>query len=63
MLYEIVGHRNTDDAIPMDIGYYETITGIKRRLITTKGWQLKVKWDQGKTSYITLKDIKETNHV
>ena len=33
------------------------------RVINTKGWQLKVKWDSGETSYISLKDIKENNPV
>ena len=61
MLYEIFGNRKIYYAIPMDSRYYETITGVKRRVITNKGWQLKVKWDSGKTSYIALKYIKETN--
>ena len=36
MLYEIVGHRNTDDTILTERGYYETITGVKRTVINTK---------------------------
>ena len=32
-------------------------------LITIKGWRLKVKWKSGTTSYITLKDINNTNPV
>ena len=63
MLYEIIGHRKIDDSIPIESGYYETRTGVKIRVISTKGWQLKVKWYSGKTSYIDLKDIKDTNSV
>ena len=63
MLYQIVGHRKIDYAILTDSGYYETRTGVKIRVINTKGWQLKVKWDSGETSHMDLKDIKETNPV
>ena len=61
MLYEIIGHRKIDDSIPIESGYYETRTGVKSRVITIKGWQLKVKWESGKTAYISLKDIKKIN--
>ena len=36
MLYEIIGHRKTDDEIPMESGYFKTRTGVKKRLISTK---------------------------
>ena len=63
LLYEIIGHRRTEDAIPIEKGYYETRTGIKRRVITTRGWQLEVKWESGETTFIALKDIKESNPI
>ena len=63
ILYEIVGHRKTDYAILMETGYYEARTGFKRRVITTKGWKIKVIWDSGNTSYINIENIKETNPV
>ena len=47
----------------MDIGYYKTRTGVNRRVISTKGWKLKVKWNSVETSYIYLNDIKETKLV
>ena len=61
MLYEIIGHKKTDDAIPMESGYCYTRTGVKRKVITTKGWQPKVKWDSCKTLYIDFKYVKKTN--
>ena len=61
MLYEIIGHRKTDYAIPMESGYCCTRTGVKRIVITTKGLQSKVKWELCKTLYTAFKDIKETN--
>ena len=45
----------------VESGYYDTITGVKRRVVTNKVWKLKVKWDSVKTSYITLKYIGKTN--
>ena len=50
IFYEIVGHRKTDDAILTESGYYETITGVERIIITIKVWQLKLKCYSDKTS-------------
>ena len=61
MLYEIIGPRKIYDAIPMESVYYDTRTGVKRRVITTKKFQPKMKWDSCKTLYTAFKDIKETN--
>ena len=60
MLYDIVGHKKTYDTIPMESGYYEDKTGVKTRVNTIKGWKIRVKWESGETSYIVLKDIKNT---
>jgi hypothetical protein len=37
--------------------------GRKVRKRTTKGWELLVKWKDGTTTWIPLKDLKETNPV
>lgn len=63
LLHEIVGHRSNSNAIKKEDGYYDTPSGTRRRVITTKGWQLQVKWETGETSWIALKDIKESNPV
>ena len=63
LLYEIIGHRKTEDAIEKANGYYTTKSGTERRVITTKGWDLQVRWENGDTSFIPLKDIKETNPI
>ena len=60
-LYEVIGHRRNDDAISQEAGFFETSNGIRRKVITTKGWDFNVKWESGETSYISLKDIKEHN--
>ena len=62
-LYEIIGHRRAKEAVPIEQGYYETKSGAKRRVITTKGWNLEVKWETGESSFIALKDIKESNPI
>ena len=61
LLYEIVGYRKDKTAIDSKDGYFITKTGTKRKVITTKGWQLQVQWENGERSWIALKDIKESN--
>ena len=63
LLYEIIGHRKNDAAVSIENGFYETKSGIKRKVMTTKGWDFHVRWEHGETSYIALKDIKETNPI
>ena len=52
-----------DDAINEANGFYETRTGAKMIVITTKVWDFQIKWASGDTTFIALKDIKETNPV
>ena len=61
--FEIIGHRKDDSAIAKANGYYETKSGTRRRVITSKGWDLHIRWETGETSYIALKDIKECNPI
>ena len=44
-------------------GFYETKSGIKRKVMTSKGWDFHACSEHGETSYIALKDIKETNPI
>ena len=62
-LYEIIGHSKNIDAIDEANGFYETKTGSKRRVITTKGSDFQIKWASGDTTFIELKDIKQTNPI
>ena len=63
IIYETIRHRKNDNVISKDDGFYETKTGVKRKLITTKVWDVQVRWETGETSYISLKDIKENNII
>ena len=63
LLFEVIGHRKNDDAINKEDGWIGSRTGARKRVITTKGWDLHVRWETGDTSYIALKDIKECNPI
>lgn len=63
LLYEIIGHRRDDTAVPIKEGFYETPSGQRRRVITSKGWQFNISWENGETSWISLKEIKESNPI
>lgn len=58
VLYDIIGHRKESDAEPKENGYTTTTSGTRKRVITTKGWLIKVKWESGETSFVPLKVIK-----
>ena len=61
LLHEIIGHRKTKNAVPLSEEFIETSGGARRRVITNKGWDFQVRWETGETSWIPLKDIKESN--
>ena len=39
----IIDHRKTDDAISKEDGYITSQNGVRRKIITTKGWELNVR--------------------
>ena len=63
LMEEIVDHRKDGHAVPIDDGFIETPSGTRRPKITTKGWFLLVKWKDGTTTWVPLKDLKESNPV
>ena len=50
LLFEVVGHRRGDDAVTKEDGYVTNTAGTRKRVVTTKGWDIKVKWENGETS-------------
>ena len=60
-LDDIIGHRFNTDCINEADGWYETRQGAKKRRITTRGCDINVLWNDGTTSWIPLKDMKEAN--
>ena len=60
ILDEILDHRKSETDINIDKGLSN---GNKSSVITTKGWDICVEWSNGSSSWIPLKDIKESNPV
>ena len=60
-LEDIVGHRKTEDAIPVEEGFVVTKNGQHKPKITTKGWELCVRWRDQTTSWVSLASLKESN--
>jgi len=63
ILSEIVGHRTNGHAVSKDDDFTEGHRGRHHRRTTTKGWEIQVEWKDGSTSWVPLKDLKESNPV
>ena len=61
LMDEISDHRSGDGAVPKKVGWIITPEGIKKRVITTKGWDIKVQWRDGSANWIPFMDMKEAN--
>ena len=61
LMDEIIGHRS--HAVKQQDTFINTKTGTKRRKETTKGWDLLIRWKDGGTDWVALKDIKESYPV
>ena len=60
LMDEIIGHRSIEHAVKQQDAFITTNTGTKRCRETTKGWELLIRWKDGGTDWIALKDIKES---
>jgi hypothetical protein len=58
----IINHRKNSNALDKT-DQYRINNGKRTKKKTTTGWDLEIKWKDGSTSWIPLKDIKETNMV
>jgi hypothetical protein len=63
LMKEISEHRKDETAVPASEGWIEMPNGQKVRKQTTRGWQLLVEWKEGRSDWITLKDLKESYPV
>ena len=63
MMDEIQDHKKDGSAVGIDDAFVTNSQGLQRRRITTKGWKLLVSWKDGSTSWVPLKDLKESNPV
>jgi hypothetical protein len=60
---EIIDHKSDGTAVSKDDGYETTRDGVQRPRRTTKGWKLLVSWEDGTSSWVPLKDLKESHPV
>ena len=60
LLSEIIDHLKDKRAMDKDDGTYVDKHGRAKPRITTQGWKLLVEWKDGTTSWVPLKDMKES---
>jgi hypothetical protein len=60
MLKEIVDHSKDRSAVHIDDGF---VSGSQQRRWTTKGWKLVVEWKDGTTTWVPLKELKDSNPI
>ena len=63
LLQGIINFRITDTAIPKSRGWTTLPSGVRKRKVTTKGVDLEVEYADGSTSWVPLKDLKESNPI
>ena len=63
LMSSIIGHRREENAVPLKDGFIILKSGVRKRIITTKGWLLNVEWVDGTSSWIPLSDLKESNPI
>ena len=61
MLDEIVDHMKDDTAVSREEGFITTKTGRKLPKRTTKGWKFLYQWKDGSTTWVPLKDAKDSH--
>ena len=63
LLKKITDHRKSDMAVPIDDNFVVSNTGRKILKKTTKGWDFLCLWKYGSTTWVPLKNLKESNRV
>ena len=63
LMSEITDHKADGTAVSKDDGFEVTKDGQKRPRRTTRGWKLLVLWKDGSSSWVPLKDLKESHPV
>jgi hypothetical protein len=63
ILQEISDHRTNTDAVTKEHGFVTMPNGRRFPKKTTKGWEFLVEWKDGSSSWVPLRELKETNPV
>jgi len=58
---EIVDHQVDSSAIAPEDGFVMGFNGNQHKKKSTKGWDICVEWHDGTTSWVPLKDVKQSN--
>ena len=59
----VLDHKRDGTSVSMSEKYFTTKHGKRTMRQSTKGWSFHIKWRDGNTSWVDLKDLKETNPV
>ena len=60
LLDSIIDHRRSSIAIRKGNEFIISSNGVKRRVETTKGWEILIQWKDGSTTWNKLKDVKDS---
>jgi hypothetical protein len=63
LMKEITDHKVDGNAVCKDDGFTTGKNGERKPRMTTKGWKLLVSWKDGSTTWVPLKDLKESNPI
>ena len=63
IMQEISEHKRDDSAIDKADGFTNNRSGTEIPKKTTHGWSLQVDWKSGTSTWVPLKDLKESNPV
>jgi hypothetical protein len=63
MLYQIIDHKSSGEAVKLEDKYITTRTGTRRLRETTVGWSFLIQWGDESTQWVDLKVLKESNPV
>ena len=63
LFQEIIDHRTDGKEVKQQDAFITTSTGTQRRRETTQGWQILVLWKDASTTWVPLKDMKESYPV
>ena len=56
----IINHRTDDSAVKLGDEFIISSNGTQRRRHTTSGWDIQIKWRDGRTTWNKLKDVKDS---
>ena len=63
MFEDIIDYRTNGEQVAIEDGMIVTPVGTKRMKQTTAGWELLIQWKDGSTTWVTLRDAKDSYPV